>query len=300
VVPIGHREGSRTLIGGRGAVVIVALLVAGAAGLSGAVDDPSLKDVLRRMGAYVETYGEKASVVVATERYTQHVRGSGREKPEDRMTVADFAIVKARGLGGWVGFRDVVEADGARIADREDRLIRVLTEASGSIDEARRLSDESARFNIGPIVRNFNVPTAALLFFRPENLDRFKFTKKTAGRDGIWEIAFRETERPTLVRTPDGSSVPSEGSLWVNAANGTVVRTRLLMKDFGGEARARARGNATAQVEVAYLFVAPLAMWLPETMTESYEVVKGTTWERTTTEARYSDYRVFQTSVRIR
>ena len=37
-----------------------------------------------------------------------------------------------------------------------------------SMDEARRLSDESARFNIGPIVRNFNVPTAALFFFRPE------------------------------------------------------------------------------------------------------------------------------------
>jgi hypothetical protein len=284
----------------RRAAVITALVLAGAAGASGAVDDPSLREVLRRMGAYVETYGEKASIVVATERYTQHVSGSGREKAEDRITVADFAIVKARGLGGWVGFRDVVEADGARIADREDRLMRVLTEASGSMDEARRLSDESARFNIGPIVRNFNVPTAALLFFRPENLDRFKFTKKTAGGDGIWEIAFRETERPTLVRTPDGYSVPAQGSLWVNAANGTVLRTRLLMKDFGSEARTRARGHATAQVEVTYSRVTALDMWLPETMIESYEVVHGTTRERTTTEARYGEYRIFQTFGRIK
>jgi hypothetical protein len=284
----------------RRAVVITALLLAGAAGVRGAGDEPSLKDVLRRMGAYVEAYGEKASVVVATERYTQHVSGSGRDKPLDRVTVADFAIVKARGLGGWVGFRDVVEVDGARLADREDRLMRVLTEASGSVDEARRFSDESARFNIGPIVRNFNVPTAALLFFRPENLDRFKFTKKAVGRDGIWEVAFRETERPTLVRTPEGASVPSAGSVWVNAADGTVVRTRLVMKGFGGEARTRARGNATAQVEVTYARVVALDMWLPDTMAESYEVVKGATWERTTTEARYSDYRVFQTFGRIK
>ncbi len=31
-----------------------------------AAAEPSLKDVVRRMGAYVQAYGEKASIVVAT------------------------------------------------------------------------------------------------------------------------------------------------------------------------------------------------------------------------------------------
>src|SRR5437764_5753989 len=100
------------------ATVIATLLgLASAAMPSSTADEPSLKDVVRRMGAYVQAYGEKAAIVVATERYTQRVQGSGQSSPQERVTVADFAIVKAQGLGGWVGFRDIVEADGARIAD---------------------------------------------------------------------------------------------------------------------------------------------------------------------------------------
>ncbi len=92
-------------------------------------DEPSLKDVLRRMGAYVASYGEKTSIVVATERYTQEIGTSRRSPDNRRVTVGDFAIVRAEGLGGWVGFRDVIEVDGTPIGDREDRLIHVLSAA---------------------------------------------------------------------------------------------------------------------------------------------------------------------------
>lgn len=231
--------------------------------------------------------------------YAQEVSTSDRAGPQRRITVADFAIVKAEGLGGWVGFRDVVEVDGARIPDRQGRLLRVLSAASDSLDEARRLSDESARFNIGPIVRNFNVPRAALFFFRPDSLDRFKFTRKRAGPDGIWEMAFRETERPTLIRTPQGQSIPSEGSVWVNAADGTVVRTSLRMNQFAAAAGAT-RDFTSAQVDVIYARVAALDMWLPATMKESYEATSEAFVDRTTAEARYSDYRHFQTSARVK
>jgi hypothetical protein len=279
---------------------IAALLgIAVVTGPRTAADEPSLKEVVRRMGAYVQAYGDKASIVVATEGYTQEVRASDQAAPERRITVADFAIVKAEGFGGWVGFRDVVEADGARIPDRQGRLLRVLSASSGSTDEARRLSDESARFNIGPIVRNFNVPTAPLFFFRPDSLDRFKFTRKRVEPGGIWEIAFRETERPTLIRTPEGQSIPSEGSVWVNAADGTVVRTSLRMNKFAAAGNAK-REFSSAQVDVTYARVAALDMWLPETMKESYEANRGPLVDRVTAEARYSDYRQFQTSVRIK
>ena len=249
--------------------------------------DLSLKDVLRRMSAYVQAYGEKASIFVATEHYTQHVTGGDRPAPEDRVTVADFAIVRAEGLGGWVGFRDVLEADGTHIADHTDRLLKVLSDVSGRLDEAQRLSDESARYNIGPVDRNFNVPTATLFFLSPQNLERFKFTRQSVAPDGTWEIAFRETERPTLVRTPEGRSVPSEGSVWVNASDGTVLRTSLRLKEFGRSSAAVTRH-------------ANIDMWLPQVMVESYEMPRGTRRERTSTEARYSDYRRFQTSGRIK
>jgi hypothetical protein len=264
--------------------------------VAGRADEPSLKDVLQRMSAYVQAYGEKASIFVATEHYTQHVTGGDRPAPEDRVTVADFAIVRAEGLGGWVGFRDVLEADGARIGDHRDRLLKVLSDVSGSLDEAKRLSDESARYNLGPVSRNFNVPTATLFFFSPRNLDRFKFTRKSVAPDGTWEIAFRETERPTIVRTPEGRSVPSEGSVWVKASDGTVLRTSLRLKEFGQGSAARARHPGIALIDVSYARVSEIDMWLPQVMVESYELRR----ERTTTEARYSDYRRFQTSGRIK
>lgn len=275
------------------------LLLLLARGTAVGLDDPSLKDLLRRMAAYAESYGEKASIVVATERYAQHVSGGRPPASGDhRVSVADFAIVKAEGLGGWVGFRDVIEVDGTSLTDRRDRLLKVLTSASGASDEARRLSTESARFNLGPIYRDFNVPTSALFFFLPDNLERFKFNRRSVAADGTWEIVFRETSRPTLIRTPGGRSIPSEGSVWVDAATGTVVRTRLRIKEFAAPESAKPRG--AADIDVKYRHVADLDLWLPETMTESYEVMRGTSVDRLTTEAWYSNYRKFQTSVRIK
>ena len=279
---------------------IAALL--GLAAMTGprlAAGEPSLKDVLGRMSAYVQTYGEKASIIVATERYTQRVRVAvGRD--QDRVTVADFAIVKAAGLGGWVGFRDVVEVDGARVGDREERLIQILTAASGRMDEAHRLSKESARFNIGPIERNFNVPTAGLFFFRPENLDRFKFTRKGVQPDGTWEIGFRETTRPTLVRTPAGVPVPADGSIWVDGGTGTVTRTRLHMTIVLPPTPGEPPRPGSAEIDVTYQRIPALDMWLPEAMTERYDGSGGFGPFRTIGEAKYTDYRQFQTSIRIK
>ena len=261
-------------------------------------DEPSLKDVLRRMAAYVERYGEKASIVVATERYTQDVNSSRVGGSGHRVLVSDFAIVKVEGIRGWMGFRDVVEVDGRKVENRQERLVQSLMSASASYDEARRISDESARFNIGSVLRNFNVPTTALFFFKADNLVRFKFTRKHAGADATWEIAFRETERPTLIRTPEGRSVPMEGSVWVNPADGTVMRTRIRMSDFGSPGGATARGSA--EVDVTYQRVAAVDMWLPATMAETYDGTRFSAWDRITGRADYSDYRQFQTSVRIK
>jgi hypothetical protein len=259
----------------------------------------SVADVMRRVADYIDAYGEKASIVVATERYTQQSRSMAiGHEPTRRRILADFAIVKVDALRGWQGFRDVVEVDGERLPDRDDRLVRLLTDAGGRYDEARRLSDESARFNIGPIQRNFNVPTTALFFFSSVNTDRFKYSAKSVDGDGIWEIAFRETSRPTLIRTPGGQAVPSHGSIWVNPADGTVVRTRLEVEGFVQRGSRRSRG--TGRVDVIYQRVPELDMWLPSSMDEDFEAVRGDVRDSISGRALYSNYRQFRTQVRIK
>ena len=64
-----------------------------------------------RVGKYVASYGEKAAVVVASEKYTQSVLVDGADMGRPRDLKAEFAIVRVAG-GGWTGFRDVIEVGG--------------------------------------------------------------------------------------------------------------------------------------------------------------------------------------------
>jgi len=274
------------------------LVVAVSASVSGRADKLSLKDVMRRVDDYVDAYGDKASIVVATERYEQRARASSTEKEEARTLVSDFALVYADAIHGWLGFRDVIEVDGVAVRDREDRLARVLMGTQGRFDEARRLSDEGARFNLGNVQRNFNVPTSALFFFVTDNHDRFKFAARRVLDDGTWEIAFRETGKPTLIRTPNGDPVDTSGTIWVRPADGVVVRTVL-------DVDVRMRGvdppqHGKGHIDVHYRFVDDLATWLPETMDEQFQATRGNSWDLVTGHADYSNYRTFQTSIRIK
>jgi len=277
------------------------LLVAGllASRPAARAHEVSLKDVMARVGAYVDGYGQKASIVVATEQYKQESHGNTSAEHGKRDLVADFALVRVEAANTWMGFRDVIEVDGKHVQDREDRLARVLMASAGRFDEAMRLNTESARFNIGPFLRNFNIPTTALFFFKTENHHRFKFAAKSVGQDGTWEIAFHESEKPTLIHTPDWRPVPTEGTIWVNPADGTVVRTFLKVGGVGQVAR---RGDrVVGSVDVTFQRVDTLDMWLPATMDEKFETNGATSeWERLTGRADYSNYREFTTTVRIK
>ena len=301
--------------------------------------EPSANDLMAKVGAYAAAYGEKSAVVVAQETYTQQVTVEGAaDVVRPIKLVAEFAIVRLQG-GGWTGFRDVVEYNGEKVQDRRDRLVSLLTSSSASISEATRIANESARFNIGPISRNFNTPTAALFFFLPENLERFAFTKKGSKTiDGIKtiEIAYKETRLPTLVTTRSGRNVPLEGSLWVTE-DGTVIRTRMHMEKFADLQAApdqaapriaaptnaasnnggRAGGggpnvpamdtrpiDSSADIEVTYKKPDGIDLWLPSQMTELYEgpiqsMRIRPTSGRTVTKATYANFKQFGASGKI-
>lgn len=277
-------------------VTIVALALALFVRPASAQGSLSVKDVMRRVEDYVASYGEKASIVVCTERYIQEATRSAGDRPDARTLTSDFAIVKADTIRGWLGFRDVLAVDGKTVADREDRLARVLMASEGRYDEAQRLSDESARYNIGAVERNFNVPTAALFFFVPDNHDRFKFSaRRGVAEDGSREIAFSERPGSALIHTPDWRPIPTSGTIRVLPQNGVVVRTLLNVDSKQGALRGIGR------IDVRYARVDQLGMWLPASMDESFEVSprKGV-WSRVTGHAEYSNYRTFTTSGRIK
>jgi VWFA-related protein len=217
--------------------------------------DRDVEQVVQKMAGYVAAYGPQTSVIVGVEKYTQRVTIEERNV-RPRMLVAEFAIVKAGGRVGWSGFRDVVEVDGKPVTDRRDRLLSLLTGPAGGEAELRRIAEESARYNVGPVVRNFNVPTTALFFFHPELVGRFAFRRTGSKKiDGVdtWALDFKETQKPTLVMKRDGSDVPCEGTVWVVPADGTIVRTRLRLRNFanltfmsGGD-RWKTDGTAVAE-----------------------------------------------------
>jgi hypothetical protein len=234
---------------------------------------------------------------VCTEEYEQHAEAS-TGSPQTRTLTSDFALVYADAIHGWLGFRDVVAVDGRAVGDRENRLARVLMGAEGRFDEARRLSDESARFNLGNVQRNFNVPTSALFFFVSVNHDRFKFSARRVVEDGTWEIAFRETGKPTLIRTPDGDPVSLAGTIWVRPDDGVIVRTVLEVDVRMRRIDPPQRGKG--RIDVRYQRVDALGMWLPVAMDESFEATRAPSWDTVTGHAQYRNYRTFQTSVRIK
>ncbi len=333
--------GSRMTAAARVTIVVAALLLSAAANTAAQKPtDPSLDAVLAKIGAYVAAYGEKAALVVSVEKYTQIIGVEGIEKPtKPRQLVAEFALVKTAD-GAWVGFRDVVEVDGKSITDRRDRLVSLMTNASADSSEVTRIANESARFNIGPVIRNFNVPTTTLMLFTPANLSRFAFTNKgvkTIDGQRVWEVEFKEVGVPTFIMTRGGANVPVEGALWARPEDGTVVRTRIKMRNFadqmnqpsqaapaqrppdnvsapsGGRSALAAnpavpeltwtRIDSWAETEVSYKQDAAIGLWLPSRMSESYSgPIRGTrsTVEgRANTRATYSDFRQFGTSVTI-
>jgi len=224
---------------------VVAVLTSCAGLWAQSATEPTLDVVLRRMGAFIAGYGEQASLIVAVERYTQRVTG---RRP--RALVAEFAVVKAPADEGWTGYRDVIEVNGRRIPDRADRLRKLFTDPSPPAGLLREIDTESARFNVGPITRNINLPTTALYFLHPVRQHRFAF-KRTGGHslDGIgtWEISFTETATPTIIKTRAGRNVPIDGTVWVVPEDGTVAKTRFRLRGFADTGGMRE--SQVAQVE---------------------------------------------------
>lgn len=283
----------------RHAFAIPGFVILAALWAQASVDQPKLGQVIERIGRYVDHYGDRLSVIVGVERYDQQQS----DPPAERQLVSEIAFVPVR--GDWLVYRDVFEVDGKQVGDRTDRLRKLLVESpQAGLEQARRIADESARYNLGPVQRNLNTPTMCLFAMRSENLDRFKFRKEGEERiadEDVWKIRFEEKHRPTIVRTPEGRDLPMAGNLWVRPSDGAVVKTGMAIPFFIGKVPSR------ASVTVAYAIDARLKTLLPVTMDERYggELAEAggerVTAAATTIACRaaYSDFKKFETSSRL-
>jgi hypothetical protein len=259
---------------------------------------------LARAGQYAAGWGEQAALIIGVEHYEQRQPRAPVGQPSGRRLVAEIALLKASDAIGWVAYRDVMEVDGKAVGDRRNRLEALLSSGTPDLAAARRIADEGARFNIGPVRRNFNEPTAMLFFMLPINQRRFAFSRNGSERiDGV-EAArfdFRETTKPTLIRTASGEDVPSRGSVWV-LPDGTIVRTRLFISGFTGF-------ESRSEVDVTFAREPRLGLWLPAKMTERHEgltpIIGGgprppARQTEVTAIATYDGYKRFETSAIIK
>jgi hypothetical protein len=186
-------------------------------------------------------------------------------------------------MDGWLPFRDVFEVDGKPVRDRQDRLVRLFLQTpspGAALERANAIMAESARYNLGPVLRNLNVPTLALWLLEPSNARRFAYRKtgeEKAGDRQVWVLEFTESVRPTFVKSSTGEDVPVRGKVWVDPLNGQVLQTRISAL------------SATITVKYTQRSEMP-GLWLPESMQETYASGR---LEISAT-AAYANYRRFQ------
>ena len=278
-----------------GAALVLAFAVAAPA------QEPTLWSVLVRATLYVEDLHAQLSGVVMEERYEQRATLPGAFRRNDsaamqRTTLrSDYLLVRPEGAERHFGFRDVFEANGARVRDREERLAQLFLGGATSVDrQVQGILADSARYNVGDVQRNMNTPTLPLLFLRRSYKARFDFERvpdrapslEMAGpateRD-VWVIAYRETAPDTVIRRRSGVNLPARGRYWIEPETGRVLITELVIEDE----------NVDATITVRYETPAELDHPVPVEMRELYlNHLSGSRVEGAATYSRFRRFRV--------
>ena len=291
---------------------IIAAVVSAAWVTTLPAQEPDLDTVLARVTAYAAEFERRLSFLVAEEHYVQEVRRevgpstSPLSRPQTvpsnyqkRVLRSDYLLVRLADDAGWLPFRDVFDVDGRKVRDREDRLTSLFLKPSADrFEQARRITDDSSRYNIGPVLRTINIPTLAMQFVHPKVVSRFVFERERMERvRGVQALrmAYNERQRPTVIRTDRrrqatgggivaDDDLPVHGKFWVDPATGVILKTTLAAAD----------GFLATTITVTYRAEATIGIWVPAQMEESYRATNDTRY--ITGLARYDKYRRFQVS----
>jgi hypothetical protein len=276
------------------AALFIAILIPAALA---ADDRPPLQAILSTVTDYVVRFENTIQGIVAEENYVQDADKSDRPFVTHRELKSDLLLVRNESSQfGYVQFRDVFNVDGDAVRDRSDRLTKLFLDPSMSARrQAVEIMSESARYNIGSVERNINVPLIALMLMDPMYRSHFKYSVDTdhkgvprgmpkspaftLGGDA-WVIEYDETATPTMVRGDD-EDARSHGRVWVDPATSRVLMTEMIV-----EAK-----TVRSTIRVSYQSAPIAGLLLPIEMREIYVVKKRFyTLEGTAT---YGNFRQF-------
>jgi hypothetical protein len=281
-------------------VAIAAAFIAGAVGVGAQGQQPvpaprseihhdldGVDGVVRRMQEYLSEYARHLPALIATEKYEQ-LAGLGARR-QRRLLESDFGFIQVPNDPQWMGLREVYLVDGKRVTDSATRLAALFASPSAvAVRQARRIAEESARFNIGPIFRTINDPTMVLELLDGRNALRMRFTKDgeaTMGGRRVWTVRFQETVRPSIIRTRDLQDLPAQGRAWIDSLTGRVHRAEATIQPEAGGAR------FTATIDVSFVHDSKMGFAVPAKMTERY--LNRNLVVVSSGEATYGNYRRF-------
>jgi len=232
---------------------------------------PTLDVVLQRAANYVKEYEAQLGSLIAVEDYVQNAAWrSGRNmitRRQQRRLSSDFLILKVG--PEWIGVRNVNRSDGFSVKRRVEDFKQVFDDSPAAVMKTLQgLAEDSARYNIGDIRRNINLPTVALLVLREDFFPNFRFEKTGETRvegTNAWEISYREAAGPTVVRGYDGQNQFSYGTLWIEPETGRILKTEMSFGGRGSDLPYRVR------MMVQYSPHRKLEMLVPTLMREHYE-----------------------------
>jgi hypothetical protein len=302
----------------RGVTPLTAFLVLARATGQSPAGPETLEAVLTRAAAYVVSFEQRLSGIVAEETSVQDAydaprfnRAGVREVPHTghRELKSDLLLSRPIGAAGWIQFRDVFEVNGKPVRDRTDRLARLfLTPSKATSEHAKKIAAESSRYNIGTIERTVNVPVLPLMYLDPMNQFRFTFKVADTDRDRLvigglavtldlpasprftvstemWVVEYREIERPTIIQGTRGKDVPSRGRFWIEPVSGRVLMSELIAEN----------DEVRGKIDVSYQSEPVEGLLVPIEMRGSYDRrLSGATIEE---RATYRNFRQFHVSV---
>jgi hypothetical protein len=252
---------------------------------------PDVDALLEKAADYVTAYERSFVGIVAEEAYHQEARGRAGtdargfalEAPTVRRDLkSDVLLVRAPAGDRWIQFRDVFEVDGKPVRDRAERLTKLFLQPSASTErQVADITAASARYNVGGVNRNMNVPVLALTVLAPENRPWFSF--KGSRKSGtLWELDYQEERSGTLIRTTGDQGLPAHGRFTIEATTGRVLSSELVAEN----------PSLRAQITVTYAAEPGLGMLVPREMREKYAVKDGSTIEGRATYAKFRRYQV--------
>jgi len=252
-------------------------------------DDTSTRALVSAASRYVTKYQQEFAFLIADESYSQ-TRTDAGGNTQNRVLKSEFFLTYLPADNEWVAVRDVLDVDGAPVANREE--LRTLLAKGGEIRGLiSQVIARNARYNIGSTTRNFNEPTLALLLVGEKRVNEVKFDRRGVGHDGtatLATLAFEERGRPTLVRGPEGS-LAAKGEIILEPGTGIVRKTTFELD----------RPGVKVRLMTTYAREPKLGLWLPDVFTERYESESPIS-EVVMCEAKYTNYRRFEVTGRIK